>query len=73
MKFVVAMPNEFNLFVKNARVFCEKCCGIIYELLSTYAATNFRKMATYFQDIALLDGHPIKYLSTRGLVQNLGM
>ena len=34
------------------------------------ADTNVRSMATDFQDIALLDGHPVKYPSRRGLVQN---
>ena len=36
------------------------------------ADTNVRNMATDLQDIALLDGHPVKYLSSRGTVQNFG-
>ena len=34
------------------------------------AATNVSNMATDLQDTALLDGHPVKYLRRRGLVQN---
>ena len=30
------------------------------------ADTNVRNMATDLQDTALLDGHPVKYLSRRG-------
>ena len=32
--------------------------------------TNVRSMATDLQDIALLDGHRVKYLRRRSLVQN---
>ena len=45
---------------------------LLHELLATVADTNVRNMATDLQDIALLDGHPVKYLSRRSLVQNLG-
>ena len=34
---------------------------------------HVRNMATDLQDTALLVGHPVKYLSRRGLVQNLGV
>ena len=54
---------------KNAGVFCD---GILHELLIADADTKVRNLATNLQDIALLDGHPVKYLSMRGLVQNLG-
>ena len=33
------------------------------------ADINVSNMATDPQDTALLDGHPVKYLSRRGLVQ----
>ena len=46
--------------------------GSLHEFLATYAGTNVRNMATHLQDIALLDGHPVKYISRRGLVDNLG-
>ena len=36
------------------------------------ADTNVRNMATDLQHNALLDGHPVKYLSRRGLILNLG-
>ena len=36
------------------------------------ADCNVRNMATDPQDTALLDGHPVKYLSRSSLVQNLG-
>ena len=53
--------------------FCEECCGIPHELLATGADTDVRNMAADLQNIALLDGHPVNYLSRRSLVQNLWM
>ena len=56
---------------KNAGVFSEECCGILHELLETGTDTNVRYIAMDLRDIALLDRHPVKYLSRRGLIQNL--
>ena len=37
------------------------------------AVAFFRNMAIDLQDIALLDGHPVKYLSRKGLSRFLEM
>ena len=58
----ICLIRMLEFFVKYAVAF----------FLTTDAKTNVRNMATDLHNTALLDGHPVKYISRIGLVQNLG-